>query len=102
MKIKIMNGDTACCASDCEFKNNDFCNLFYINLYGDIINPTRTPSCLDLTNTDAEFSTIRYEIDKSSKCFGCINYRVGFFNNCTVGGLEADICKDGNLNWYKA
>jgi hypothetical protein len=97
MKIKIMKNDIGCCASDCEFKNDNWCNLFLVDLIGDKNNPTRHYACYWMTNTDAEFSSIRFEIDKSNKCFGCENYRKEWFNNCTAGIL----CKDGNLNKYR-
>lgn len=94
MKIKIMQGDTGCCASDCEFKKFNWCNLFFETLYGFDDNPTRCGSCQQLTSTDAEFSSIRFKIDNLSKCFGCERYRIGFPNNCIAGNQ----CKDGSLN----
>lgn len=97
MKIKIMKCDTGCCALDCEFKKDDWCNLFFAELFGELKNPTRFPSCIMLTNTDAEFSSQRFEIERDSICFGCNNYREGNFNNCTAGIM----CAEGHLNRYK-
>ncbi len=98
MKIKIMKDDTGSCALDCDFKNDDWCNLFYAKLYGTPnSNPTRCNSCIALTDTDAKFTTQRYEIDELSKCFGCQRYRKGFYYNCTAGNL----CGDGHLNWFR-
>jgi len=98
MKLKVMNGDTGSCASDCEFKAGIWCNLFCTELFGYVDNPTRFTSCIMITDIDAEFSSLRFEIDKLSKCFGCQRYRKGFPNNCTAGSM----CKDGNLNSYRS
>lgn len=98
MKVKLNYLDKGCCAKNCDFKFERWCNLFFEELYGDIINPTRCGNCQNLTTNNIEIIDPRFNIELvDTLCYGCKRYNLQHENNCTAGMM----CEHGSLNQYK-